>query len=320
MEIIVEEINRGEKLLSRHKFLTDKVTIGRGYSNDIILADPHVCSEHLSLSFTEGNWLVTDKSTINGSFLANGKQNADQHIVHSGDTIRLGKSYIRLILADHPVEDTMPFSPFESIITLMRNPLVLAINILLFSAVAGMMFYLNQPKEVNFTQFVVRAVSVTLMFSLWPILISLISHFNKHEARILTQLAISFALFNLMWVSDVFESIVAFNMSSNWSIASLITLLPIVLAFSLIWLNCYIGFNMSARRRNIIAFSMTALLFGGSYILELSKKPEFTARPNYDATIMTPTFKFSASSSVDKFISDSGKLFAKVEKSAKEKN
>jgi len=320
MEIIIEEINRGEKLLSRHRFLTDNVTIGRGYSNDIILADPHVCPEHLSLSFVDDHWLVTDQSSINGSFLANGKQNADQHRVRSGDTIRVGKSYIRLVLPDHPVEDTMPFSPFESIITLMRNPLVLGFNILLFAAVAGMMFYLNQPKEVNFNQFVVRGVSVTLMFSLWPILISLVSHFNKHEARIFTQLAISFAMFNLMWVSDVFESVVAFNMSSNWSVASLITLLPIALAFILIWLNCYIGFHMSARRRNIIAFSITALLFGGSYMLELSKKPEFTTRPGYDATIMTPTFKFSSSSSVDTFISDSSKLFTKVEKVAQEKD
>jgi len=320
MEIIIEEINRGEKLLSRHRFLTDKVTIGRGYSNDIILADPHVCSEHLSLSFVGDHWLVTDQSSINGSFLENGKQNADQHVVRSGDTIRVGKSYIRLVLPEHPVEDTVLFSPFESIITLMRNPLMLGINILLFAVVAGMMFYLNLPKEVNFNQFVVRGVSVTLMFSLWPILIALVSHFNKHEARIVTQLAISFAMFNLMWVSDVLESIVAFNMSSNWSLASLITLLPIALAFILIWLNCYIGFHMSARRRNVIAFSITALLFGGSYMLELSKKPEFTARPSYDATIMTPTFRFSSSSSVDKFIHDSGKLFAKVEKSAQEKD
>jgi len=240
--------------------------------------------------------------------------------VKSGDIIRFGKSQIRLILPDHPITATLAFSPFENIITLMRNPLILTFNILFFAFIAGMMFYLNQPKEVNATQFIVKAVGVTLMFAAWPLLISIISHFNKHEARIFTQLAISFALFNLMWLSDVFESMVEFNLSSNWPIASIITLLPIVLTFALIWLNFYIGFQLTARRRSIIAIAITSVLYGGGYILQLSKQPEFSNRPDYDATLMTPSFKFSSSSSVDKFISDSNKLFKRVEKAAQKKD
>lgn len=320
MEIIIEEINRGRKLLSRHKFLTSSVKIGRGYSNDIILADPHVCAEHLTISFNGEHWLVNDENSINGCFLDNSKETAHQHIVKSGDIIRFGKSMIRLILPEHPVEKTITISPFENTIDFMRSPFVLGFNMLLFAFVAGMMFYLNIPKEVNFTQFIVRAVAITLMFMAWPLLISIISHFNKHEPRVFTQLAISFALFNLMWFSDVFESIINFNVSSNWPITSIITLLPVVLAFMLIWLNCYVGFHMSKRKRSIIAFAITATLFGGNYILELSKQPEFSARPHYNATIMTPTFKFAQSSNIKEFIADSSKIFAKVEKAAQKKD
>jgi hypothetical protein len=316
MEIIIEEINRGKKLLHRHKFFTQKITIGRSYHNDIILADPHICPDHLSIEYTGEHWIVKDHNSINGCYINSGKQKVVQHIVKSGDIIHFGKSQIRLILPDHPISETLAFSSFEGFIDLMRNPLVLSFNVLFFAFIAGMMFYLNQPSEVNPTQFIVKAVGVTLMFAIWPLFISIISHLNKHEARIFTQLAISFALFNLMWLSDVFESIVEFNLSSNWPIASIITLLPIALTFILIWLNFYIGFQMSERRRTIIALSITAVLFGGGYILQQSKQPEFSSRPDYDATIMTPTFKFTASSSVDKFISDSSKLFAKVEKLA----
>jgi FHA domain-containing protein len=320
MEIIIEEINRGKKLLHRHKFLTAKISIGRGYDNDIILADPHVCPNHFTIEFNGEYWFIKDNCSINGCFLENSKQNADQHKIQSGDIIHFGKSQIRVILPHHPIKATLAFSPFESAIDLMRSPIVLFLNLLFFAAVAGMMFYLNQPNEVNVTQFIVRAVGVTLMFATWPLLIALISHFNKHETRIITQLAISFALFNLMWLSDVFEGIVEFNLSGNWSIAWLITLLPMALSFCLIWLNCYIGFQMSERRRIVIALSITTLLFGGSYILQLSKQPEFSSRPNYNATIMTPSFKLAPSTSVDSFISDSSMLFERVEKAAQKEN
>lgn len=316
MEIIIEEISRNKKLLARHKFLTDKVSLGRGYNNSIILSDPHICPEHLSIEFNGEHWVIKDNNSINGSFLAEGKKSAHQHIVHSGDVIRIGKSYIRIVLPNHSVHETVPFSAFESLIDFLRKPLVLGFNLCFFTLIAGLMFYLNQPSEVNFTQVIVRAIGISLMFALWPLLMAVISHFNKHEARVLTQLAVSFAFFNLMWVSDILEGIIAFNTSANWSISNLIALLPIALAFLMIWLNCYIGFHMSKRKRTIIALSITTVLFGGGYMIQLSKQPDFSVLPNYDATIMNPVFKFAPSSSVDEFIEDTNKLFEKTAKEA----
>jgi len=318
MEIIIEEISRNKKLLARHKFLTNKISLGRGYNNNIILSDPHICPEHLTIEFNGEHWVIKDNNSINGCFLAESKNNAHQHIVHSGDIIRLGKSYIRIVLPDHPVENTVPFSIFEGLIDFLRKPIVFSLNICLFILIAGLMFYLNQPSDVNFTQVIVRAVGITLMFALWPLFIAIISHFNKHEARVLTQLAVSFAFFNLMWVSDALESIVAFNSSANWSISGLIALVQIALAFLMIWLNCYIGFHMSQRKRTIIALSITTIILGGAYMIQLSKQPEFSTMPNYNATILNPIFKFAPSSTIDEFISDTNKLFIETAKNAQQ--
>ena len=68
MEIIIEEITRGHKLIARHKFLQDNINIGRGYDNDIIMADPHICAQHLGLNFNGEHWVLNDEDTINGSF------------------------------------------------------------------------------------------------------------------------------------------------------------------------------------------------------------------------------------------------------------
>jgi hypothetical protein len=318
-EIIIEEISRNHKLLHRHKLSQQHIHIGRDYHNDIILADPHICPSHLSIEKIDGQWVINDNQTVNGSFIENinkKKHSADHHIIHDGDVITLGKSQLRILFTNHPVEPTLAFSPFESLIKLMRHPLVLLLSIALFTLIAGGVFYLNTPKEVNFSQLLVPTIGMTLGFGLWPAGVALVSHLNKHEARIMTQLGISFVFFNLMWFSDFLESLATFNSASGSIIPLFVLMTSIALSFSLFWLNGYIGFHMSSKRRVVVAASMTLLLFGGSYLVQYSKKPEFNPRPQYDATIMMPTFLIASSASVDEFIKDSSELFDKTKKEA----
>jgi len=314
MEIIIEEISKGHKLLGRHKFSQTSITIGRGYQNDIIVSDPHVCAEHLNFNYDGEDWIVSDSNTVNGSFIENSKSIIKQHIVKSGDVISLGKSQIRVFFPDHPVEASTSFSPFENLIDIARHPITLVLSIALFAMITGFLFYLNHGTEVSFTQLFVPTISMVLMFALWPAVISIISHLTKHDARISSQLGISFVFFNLMWVSDIIQRFVQFNVSSQWPLMWLVSALPIALAFCLFWFNLSIGFHTTERRRLIISAALTGLLFGGTALIELSKKPEFSTRPKYDATLMTPIFSITPSTSVDEFIEDSAKLFEDAKK------
>jgi hypothetical protein len=320
-ELIIEEITRNYKLIHRHKLDKQSIHIGRDYHNDIILADPHVCPSHISIDFTDEQWQITDNQTVNGTFVENPrekKHEANQHIVRDGDVITLGKSQIRLLFSDHAVEPTLAFSPFESFINLMRHPVALFISIAFFTLIAGSIIYVNKPIEVNFSQLLVPAIGMTLGFALWPAGVALVSYLTKHEARLMAQLAVSFALFNLMWFSDILQTIVTFNSSSNNVLLMVVAFTSVILAFGLFWLNSYIGFHMSGKRRIVVSVSLTVLLFGGSYLIQYSKKPEFDPRPNYNATIMMPSFLLTTSSSVDEFIDDSSKLFDKTSKKAQE--
>lgn len=318
-EIIIEEISRNHKLLHRYKLSQQQIHIGRDYHNDIILADPHICPSHLTIELIDGQWTITDNQTVNGSFIENShtkKHNADQHVINDGDVITLGKSQLRILFTNHPVEPTIAISPFESLINFMRHPVALLASVVLFTLISGYSFYLNIPKEVNFSQLLVPTIGMTLGFALWPAGVALVSHLSKHEARVLAQLGISFAFFNLMWLSDFFEGLVNFNSSSDSIAPTLIMLISIALAFSLFWLNGYIGFHMSAKRRIVVAAGMTTLLFGGSYLVQYSNKPEFNPRPQYKATIMMPSLLVASSTNTDKFINDSSKLFDKAKKEA----
>lgn len=321
MELIIEQLTRGHKLIGCHKFAQQNISIGRAYDNDLIISDPHVCPLHLNIHFDGEHWIIHDDNSVNGSYVENSKQNVQHHVVKSGDIINFGKSSIRLLFPSHPVAQSVPFSPFEQLVNVARHPAVMAANSIVFLMIILWGIYVNKPIEVNIYQLTAPALAIFIGFSMWPALVALISHFTKNEARVLHQFGICFVFFNLMWLSDTFESIIYFNTSANMSITNIITVIPIALAFSMFWLNCYIGFHMTATRRFIAAASLTLLLFGGSSLVQMSKQPEFSPMPNYDATLMTPTFLFTTSSSVDSFLRDSERLFEQTKKAAeKEKS
>ncbi len=318
-EIIIEEVTRNHKLLHRHRLKQNNVSIGRDYNNDIILTDPHICPQHLSLNYVQGAWQLADNNSVNGTTLEseNTKQSlSEQRTVNDGDVIVLGKSQLRILFSDHKVAETVAFSPFESLIDIVRNPIAVFISIALFMLIAANISYLNQQTAINISQIFVSAFSMSLLFALWPAGVALVSHLTKHEPRILAQLGISFSFFILIWLSDLLEKVISFNSASNSMLGIVITLLPIALAFSLFWLNSYIGFHMPAKRRLFIAFAITSLLFGGSYLLQYSKKPEFNPHPSYNSTIMAPPFLLAPSSNVDEFVEQSNKLFDKASKAA----
>ena len=317
MEIIIEEISRNHKLIGRHKLFKQSISIGRGYQNDIILSDPHVCSEHLKIAFDGEDWIVSDVDSINGSFIENSKKLLNKHKIKSGEIITLGKSQVRIVFPDHPVEDSITFSPFENLIDFARHPATLITNIVIFAVVAGFLYYLNSAKEVSFTQLLVPSIKMTLIFALWPAGIAIVSLLTKHDTRILSQLGVCFIFFNLMWLNDILERFIQFNVSSQWPFMWILTLIPIALSFCLFWFNTSIGFHTSKQRRIAVSIGLTILLFGGSALIKLSKKPDFTPFPRYNATLMTPGFNVTSSSSVDEFIQDSTMLF---EKAAKAKN
>ncbi len=319
-EIFIEEISRGQKLIHRHRLNKAQISIGRDYSNDIILADPHICPTHLTISHHNSLWKIADNNSINGTFLENPndkKKTADQHIVESGDIISVGKSQLKIVFNDYHVSETIRFSAFENLINLMRNPLALLLSISLFTLVAAFVAYLGQPIELNVSQLLVNSIGISLLLALWPASVALVSHLTKHDARFMTQLGISFAFFNLMWFSDLLENIIAFNSAKGSILTILITVVPIALSFCLFWFNCNIGFHMAAKRQMVFAASMTCILFGGSYLIQYSNKPEFNVHPEYDNSIMAPAFLFNDSSSVDEFIEQSSKLFAKAQRTTK---
>jgi class 3 adenylate cyclase len=78
------------------------IAIGRRPDNDVVLSwDNEVSRRHAHLQREEGNWLLVDDESRNGSFL-NGERLAGQHRLRDGDVLRFGDT---VVLFRAPVAD-----------------------------------------------------------------------------------------------------------------------------------------------------------------------------------------------------------------------
>src|SRR5262249_25724180 len=79
-------------------------TIGRAYSNEIIVDDQYVCPEHLRLSQSEGGDIVVeDLGSVNGSFQLEPPGCVKSKVLKSGETLRIGQTMLRFFLPAHYV-------------------------------------------------------------------------------------------------------------------------------------------------------------------------------------------------------------------------
>jgi class 3 adenylate cyclase len=82
------------------QLIEPKMTVGREPNNDISLeADMRVSRRHATFENHDGNWVIVDHESANGTYI-NG-QRITAHTLHDGDRIRLGKvTFVFVPVAD----------------------------------------------------------------------------------------------------------------------------------------------------------------------------------------------------------------------------
>jgi pSer/pThr/pTyr-binding forkhead associated (FHA) protein len=77
--------------------LVDSVTVGRLEDNDIVVDDSTVSARHARLSRQNGNWIIEDTNSSNGTFL-NGRRITEPIRIDDEDCVRVGRTTIKLEL------------------------------------------------------------------------------------------------------------------------------------------------------------------------------------------------------------------------------
>ncbi len=81
--------------------VTGRLTIGRGQDNDLCLKDGEASRNHAVIEPIAGNWQIQDLDSTNGTWL-NDSRITGTALLKVGDSLRIGKTRLRLEPADNP--------------------------------------------------------------------------------------------------------------------------------------------------------------------------------------------------------------------------
>ena len=182
--MIVEIVSKSGRILEVHPFTKDIITIGRAYTNDLILKDPYLDEQHLEVKFEKEakQFLIRDCSSRNGSRIQNsnfeleaGKENAQP----IGTSVHVGKSYLRFADEQQPVPAALKISKFEPTYSVLSTWWVSATLLCVLGALTLYSTYLANP----FSEKIVAKITIEISHSKLKFNAGLASSNNKLQLK-----------------------------------------------------------------------------------------------------------------------------------------
>jgi len=102
-------VRRGAKSGQQFTFVQDIIALGRRDDNDVVIDDPQISRRHASLSLEEGEFVLRDLGSANGTFL-NAVRITEPHALRKGDAIGLGSDVVLSFSITGALDKTMVVS------------------------------------------------------------------------------------------------------------------------------------------------------------------------------------------------------------------
>lgn len=313
MKLILEIIPHvGEDFVFYRKFDTFPIKIGRGMDNDVILADPHIDSEHVVIDIikAQDNEIINikDNATTNGTSI-NGNSITSSGI-NIGDVISIGVSEIRVLSPDFKVPETIKIEKRNAILDWLDKPYSAWICVLVTFFAMQLWSYLEVWTYEHGVLAAATAAGTVLSIMVWALIWSVASRMirNKTNFKAHASIASLYLLISvIVWFIQSYvraltnENIVSEIINYSFGFVSFAALIYASLSFTSRMMDRK-NLNFSA----IFALSVVLGMAAFGYI----NNDKFDVRPRYSGSIEPYISALVATDSLDEFMSDNSAMFA----------
>ena len=286
------------------------LTIGRAYSNDVILTDPYVGPLQLKLlpaDSEDGGWRVCNGDETNPVFLNNRIVEDREFNARSGDELTVGRTNVTIYAEDHEVPETREFSITNWLHNHKSKPLITSAMLLLLVAVTLWASYVELSSEPDFGVLSINAIAVVVFALLWAAIWSSAGHLLKRSHYFSSHLFFTALCLFLFALTDNIYSYIDYVFSNAQ--AGVITQWIISI---LLW-GLLIGFNLalvtysSRAFRNGLVASVCVL---GTYgaVLYLNQA-DYSGQPDHSVTIKPSYVPTTAPVSIGTYVENYNDLF-----------
>ncbi len=320
--VFVEVLDRRGNLRERVKIESFPATIGRGYANAVIVDDRLVNAEHVRLSLdSEGNLLVEDRNTVNGTWLSKPRERIERHTIPAGSEalLRIGQTALRLRGDDFAVGPTA--SSRASSTPFGRTIRDGAIAFVLFIAGFGinlLAFAQEITKKLIWSELIGVSLVLLILFAFWTGFWSFLNRLVAHSFRFMAHLAISglasIVFLTLFTAAGYLEFIFSAPMA-----AEVARFAGFAVIFSLLlYAHLSILSELSGWKRIVSSTLISAGLVGVVLLIQYSHQKEFSNELRFSSVIKPIGRKWVKTVSSGEFFGDLGRLRKKIDVMAQE--
>ncbi|MEE8342648.1 MAG: FHA domain-containing protein [Gammaproteobacteria bacterium] len=292
------------------KSSADNISVGRSFTNDVVVTDPYVDPEQLGFYWADDRWTVKILGTTNPVFVNGKLVDEEQTALRSGDKLVIGRTHLTVFLEDHLVEDTRKLLRSTGQHHGAWHPLVSIAMVILVCAVATISGYQELSEIIKWKQIALGISVLVLVLVFWAGAWSLAGRLLRHEPQFFHQLFFTALMYAVLITVFPFSSYAEYA-GNSWVLGEVVEW-----GFFLFVLTTLLSVNLSlaSNLKNItgVAFFVSASILLFSYSIIYLNKADFSNEPGYSKVLKPPFVKISSDRSIDNFLSESANIFGEL--------
>lgn len=295
------------------------VTIGRAYSNDVIVYDPFVSAEHVRINLADEGWIVEDRFSENGTRVNQHNLKGQSASIQSGDKIIIGQSHIRIFSAYHAIDPTLILERGNRLTQNLNKKWYAFLMMTLMLAYYSVMTYLGTFKNQPLEKVVAGPVGLTLGIVVWVAIWSFVARIIKHKSYFIAQLGLTFTLLLCATIVVDIADIVIYSTNCQVLDMALSAVIWCVSFAILLRGHFEIATFISRKKQLFIASIISIGLFSFLTLSFFAVREEFEPQPSFYKALKAPFFRWAPSHSVDTFVDDTHMVYDALDQEIKKK-
>ena len=311
----IEIIDGRGNVIARTAVESLPVTVGRAYTNQVIVSDPYVCPMHLSLApDDQGHLMARDLNSVNGLRDGVSGERVAHLEVHSGTVLRIGHTLLRYCSVDHPLPATAVDRSEK--LSRLGSPYAAAVVGAIALAVLCLEYFLASIERVTVLDVVGEPLAIVATMLAWAGLWALVSRLMLGRLHFAPHATIVFTAFLILSV---------WTLLAEWS-EFLFPALPImllagVLGYGLVLAGLVFGHlrfasALHTRTRLWAALAVSMAVVGLNSISYIAARSKFSNVMEFSGVLKPIDGALLPAVSVDRFIDASQNLHNEIDRLA----
>jgi hypothetical protein len=317
--IYVETLSRRGRVVSRSRLSSFPATIGRAYSNDIIVDDKFVCPQHLRVSCDgNGEIRVEDLESVNGLYLLEPLNRVSSANILPEEQVCIGDTVIRFRGSEYEVEPS----------AVARTGKTAFPGIIERRWSAGMIFlacfvwmvsgdYLENFERITVARELGNILLMISLFAVWAGIWALINRLITHAFNFLPHMAVTGIASAGLSALMVANGYYAFMFSPSW-LQEFVQVLVIACIPALLLYGHMRIISTIARIRCIVTSTLLALcILSFAGVIQYNEHTTYSYAMKFASDLKPVGDRWIRDTAPDEFFKEALKLKEKVDALAK---